>query len=84
MTTTCCHAPPQPAAPHTPAACADCGATEQLRICNHCGRLGCADSRHGHAVAHAQAAEHPVMREYAPNGDDGWVWCARCGEYVVE
>lgn len=63
------------------AACS-CGMDHQLRVCNACGHVGCADSHEGHATAHARASAHRVFRELTPR-DDGWVWCDACQAYLA-
>ena len=45
-----------------------------LRICLECGHVGCCDSSpNRHATAHANAAEHPIIRSLEPGED--WSWC---------
>lgn len=45
-----------------------------LRLCVHCGHVGCCDSSLGkHATAHYHQTEHPVMRSIMPG--DTWDWC---------
>jgi hypothetical protein len=58
--------------------CDDClAAREQwlhLRICLECGHVGCCDqSPHRHAIAHANAAGHPIIRSLEPG--EAWAWC---------
>lgn len=65
----------------TPSAdgCEDClRAGDQwvhLRLCMHCGHVGCCDSSpNRHATAHWRAnPEHPVVRSFEPGED--WYWC---------
>lgn len=76
----CGHVRPAPAPPRGDA-CQGCGAPEQLRACDACGHVGCADSREGHATAHARESGHAVFRELAPD-HMGWAWCDACGEYL--
>lgn len=78
-----CEHDASPRAEATADACRECGAQEQLRVCNACGHVGCAQTQQGHAEAHASAAGHPVQREHAPPDDDGWTWCATCDDYVA-
>lgn len=59
--------------------CEDClrigGSWVHLRLCMHCGHVGCCDSspnRHATAHWHAYSA-HPVIRSYE-RGEDWW-WC---------
>jgi uncharacterized UBP type Zn finger protein len=58
--------------------CEDClrigGKWLHLRICLTCGHVGCCDdSPNRHARAHAQAAQHPIVRSLEPGED--WSWC---------
>lgn len=59
--------------------CEDClrsgGRWVHLRMCMHCGHVGCCDSSpNRHATAHWNSnADHPVLRSYEP-GEDWW-WC---------
>ena len=60
-------------------ACEDClrigSRWVHLRLCMHCGHVGCCDSspnRHATAHWHAQP-DHPLIRSYEP-GEDWW-WC---------
>jgi uncharacterized UBP type Zn finger protein len=58
--------------------CEEClrtgGVWLHLRICLECGYVGCCDDSPGrHATAHAQAAEHPLIRSLEPG--ETWSWC---------
>jgi hypothetical protein len=59
--------------------CEDCLRTGawwlHLRLCMHCGHVGCCDSSpNRHATAHWGAHnDHPVVRSYEPHED--WWWC---------
>jgi hypothetical protein len=59
--------------------CEDClrigGTWVHLRLCMHCGHVGCCDnSPNRHATAHWNANhDHPLIRSYEP-GEDWW-WC---------
>ena len=45
-----------------------------LRICLECGHVGCGDTSPGqHAMAHAAATHHPLVRSLEP--DEEWSWC---------
>ncbi|MGI8417374.1 MAG: Na+/H+ antiporter [Nakamurella sp.] len=45
-----------------------------LRMCLHCGEVGCCDSSVGkHAARHYQTMGHPVMRSFEPG--ERWRWC---------
>lgn len=63
----------------TSAGCTEClrlGEYEwvHLRICLHCGQVGCCDSSpHRHASGHAASHGHPVVVSAEPNED--WAWC---------
>lgn len=65
-------------APIPPLGCEEClndGVTEwvALRMCLHCGHLGCCDSSRGHARVHYHETNHPVMRSVEPG--ELWRWC---------
>ena len=59
--------------------CEDClkigGRWVHLRMCMHCGHIGCCDnSPNRHATAHWNANPgHAIIRSYEP-GEDWW-WC---------
>ena len=59
--------------------CEDClrigGRWVHLRLCMHCGHVGCCDnSPNRHATAHWHAHhDHPLIRSYEP-GEEWW-WC---------
>jgi uncharacterized UBP type Zn finger protein len=58
--------------------CEECLAAGQswlrLRICLECGHVGCSDdSPHQHAIAHANASGHPIIRSLEPG--EKWSWC---------
>jgi uncharacterized UBP type Zn finger protein len=60
------------------AGCEDClqiGARWlHLRMCTHCGHIGCCDSSpNRHATAHQRQTGHPVIRSAEPGED--WFWC---------
>ncbi len=62
----------------TPGACEEClrdGTTwVHLRLCLHCGHVGCCDSSVGkHATGHFHELGHPVMRSVEPG--EAWRWC---------
>jgi uncharacterized UBP type Zn finger protein len=64
--------------PESTQGCEDCLAIGSkwlhLRICLHCGRVGCCDdSPNRHARAHAFESEHPIIRSLEPGED--WSWC---------
>lgn len=65
----------RPAQLPTPAAdaCQECGSQVNLRMCAHCGHVGCCESQAGHARAHALGEDHPVIR--ALPVDRGFTWC---------
>lgn len=59
--------------------CEDClrigGRWVHLRLCMHCGHVGCCDASPGrHARAHWRThPDHPLVRSYEP--DEVWWWC---------
>ncbi len=45
-----------------------------LRLCTHCGHVGCCDSsKNKHATKHFHATHHPIVRSLE-RGED-WKWC---------
>jgi len=45
-----------------------------LRLCVHCGHIGCCDSsKNRHATRHAMATQHVVVQSVEPGED--WLWC---------
>jgi monovalent cation/hydrogen antiporter len=71
------HAPAS-IAPNGPGICEDCvregTRTVHLRICLHCGNVGCCNSSVGrHAERHFTLTHHPVMRSFEPG--ESWRWC---------
>ena len=59
--------PELPAQPRCDACVAMGDAWVHLRMCLHCGSVGCCDdSKNRHASRHARNAQHPVMRSAAP------------------
>ncbi|MGC3965478.1 MAG: UBP-type zinc finger domain-containing protein [Rhodocyclaceae bacterium] len=45
-----------------------------LRVCVHCGHVGCCDdSKNRHATKHFAATGHPVIRSGEPG--ESWMWC---------
>ena len=64
--------------PASVAGCEDCLRTGDewlhLRICLTCGHVACCDdSPNRHALAHAHATSHPIIRSLEPGED--WNWC---------
>ena len=58
--------------------CEEClrtgGRWVHLRICRHCGHVGCCDSSPGrHATAHYKTTQHPTMQSFEPG--EAWGWC---------
>jgi uncharacterized UBP type Zn finger protein len=58
--------------------CVEClashGTWVHLRLCLHCGHVGCCDnSPNRHATKHFHATKHPVIRSYEPG--EGWGYC---------
>lgn len=68
------------------AACEACGATDELRVCQTCGYVGCCESHEGHDEAHFEATGHPFIRPHAGRafGPAGWLWCYLCRAYLEE
>jgi uncharacterized UBP type Zn finger protein len=76
---TCEHQPDElPAAQAS--ACQECGSTFNLRLCAHCGHVGCCESQRGDARAHALREHHPVI--YQMPAPQGFVWCYDHDAYV--
>jgi len=45
-----------------------------LRLCMHCGHVGCCDSsKNKHATKHFHATKHPIVRSLE-QGEE-WGWC---------
>jgi uncharacterized UBP type Zn finger protein len=45
-----------------------------LRLCMHCGHVGCCDSsRNKHATKHFHATKHAIMRSLERG--ENWGWC---------
>jgi len=45
-----------------------------LRLCVHCGHIGCCDdSRNQHASKHHAATGHAVIQSFEPG--ESWMWC---------
>jgi uncharacterized UBP type Zn finger protein len=64
----------------TPSAdgCEDClkiGASwVHLRLCEHCGHVGCCDSSpNKHATKHYHSTRHPIIKSFEPGED--WGYC---------
>jgi hypothetical protein len=73
----CAHVPHSVHAP-TGSGCAECVAMGDtwvhLRLCVHCGHVGCCDdSRNRHATRHHAATHHAVIRSFEPG--ESWMWC---------
>lgn len=77
----CVHLDVEPSAhtPLTPEGCQECLAEGRddwvaLRMCTHCGHVGCCDSSpRRHATHHFEGTSHPVMRSLEPG--ELWRWC---------
>jgi uncharacterized UBP type Zn finger protein len=74
----CTHADNLPPVEPSGSGCKECLATGgtwvHLRLCLHCGHVGCCDQSPGrHATAHYREQEHPVVQSFEPNED--WRWC---------
>jgi hypothetical protein len=67
-----------PVDPRTPTGCEEClasgGRWVHLRLCLHCGHVGCCDNSPGrHATKHFHASHHAVMQSFEPGEE--WGWC---------
>ena len=77
--TTCTHLDTVEDVTPTGNGCQEClqagGRWVHLRMCMHCGHIGCCDNSPGrHATGHwTSNASHPVIRSYE-RGEDWW-WC---------
>ena len=63
--------------PHTQG-CEECLKTGDtwvhLRMCTHCGHVGCCDSsKNKHSTKHYHATQHPIIRSVEPG--ESWKWC---------
>jgi CPA1 family monovalent cation:H+ antiporter len=66
-------------------ACEKCGGTEDLRVCQTCGHVGCCESHEGHDTEHFEETGHAFIRPRAAGflrRDPGWLWCYRCRAYL--
>lgn len=75
--------------PESVEGCEDClangGQWLHLRICLECGHVGCCDSSPGrHASAHADVANHPIIRSLEPGEDWSWCFADRVGLRIPE
>lgn len=73
----CSHVPADIHAP-TASGCEEClalgDAWVHLRLCVHCGHVGCCDdSKNRHARKHHAATGHAVIRSFEPG--ERWLWC---------
>jgi uncharacterized UBP type Zn finger protein len=75
----CEHAPARVAEPRAEA-CEGCGSRLNMRLCTHCGHVGCCESQAGHARAHALTEGHPVIEQIG--GTRGFVWCYTENGYI--
>jgi uncharacterized UBP type Zn finger protein len=63
--------------PNTPG-CEECLKTGDtwvhLRMCLHCGHVGCCNSsKNRHATKHFHATKHAIARSIEPG--ENWAWC---------
>jgi len=73
----CSHVPAEIHAPNA-GGCEEClkmGDTwMHLRLCVHCGHIGCCDdSKNQHASKHHAATGHAVIQSFEPG--ESWMWC---------
>lgn len=66
-------------------ACEACGATEELRVCQTCGYVGCCESHEGHDEVHFETTGHPFIRPHRgrDRGSSDWLWCYGCRAYLA-
>lgn len=67
-----------PVSPRSAAGCEECLKLGMrwvhLRLCLHCGHVGCCDSSPGrHATAHFREIGHTVVASFEPG--ERWGWC---------
>jgi monovalent cation/hydrogen antiporter len=60
-------------------ACEACGVTDDLRVCQTCGYVGCCESHEAHDTAHFEKTGHWFIR---PRVDGDWLWCYGCRAYL--
>ena len=75
----CAHMPETIATP-SGSACEECGSTINIRLCAHCGHVGCCESQAGHGREHALGENHPVILQM-PIGN-GFMWCYAENRYL--
>ena len=73
----CSHVPVEIHAPNA-RGCEEClkmgGTWVHLRLCVHCGHIGCCDdSKNQHASKHHAATGHAVIQSFEPG--ESWMWC---------
>jgi len=52
-----------------------------LRVCVHCGHVGCCDSsKNRHATKHFHSTGHAVIKSLEPGED--WMWCNKHEQQV--
>jgi uncharacterized UBP type Zn finger protein len=78
MSITPCNHVPVLQQPPASKGCDECLATGDtwvhLRLCVHCGHVGCCDSsKNKHATRHFARSGHAVIRSLEPG--ETWVWC---------
>jgi len=61
--------------------CEECGVSSSTRMCLTCGHIGCCESLQGHATAHAEATDHPLIRSL-PFSAQSFTWCYKCQAYL--
>lgn len=73
----CTHVPAEMHSPNS-SGCEECLAMGDtwmhLRMCVHCGHIGCCDdSKNKHASKHHAATGHAVIQSFEPG--ESWMWC---------
>jgi len=82
MSAECLHLENVPTGPAPTGGCQECidlGDTwVHLRFCIECGNIACCEaSKSQHAMKHARAHGHPVIRSAEPG--EWWAWCYEDG-----
>lgn len=61
-------------------ACEVCGETDDLRICQTCGRVFCCESDKAHNLEHFKQTGHPFIRPHLSSYN--WLWCYKCNGFL--
>ncbi|HEV8232294.1 MAG TPA: UBP-type zinc finger domain-containing protein [Thermoanaerobaculia bacterium] len=60
-------------------ACEECGESQELRVCQTCGHVGCCESHGAHDSDHFERTGHFFIR---PRSGTDWLWCYGCRAYL--